>query len=169
MFIVNLTANAGEGRTRIFFGFKCQADTDDFQWIGKEDSGDARKRSRHKATYRRFLRGRSDEKRPQLLIGNKFNCSIRKDTEEGCRVTSEKTSETILTIDVAHGGHCAEPRTGILGELRVGSLEKDLDTVEGSDDCFGLRRRLTWTSLETIPEVHTAHPANPPHKPDLST
>lgn len=55
---------------------------------------------------------------------------------------TEKTSNTILSVDVAHGGHYAEPGAGILGKLWVRRLKEDLDAVERSYDCFGLQDRL---------------------------
>ena len=142
MFVVNLTAYTRNRGTGILLCFKGQADTDDFKWIGEEDRSDACKGARKKPTYRRLLCWRSNQDSSYLFVGKEFDCGIGKDAQEGCRVASEQTTDTILTIDVAHGSHDAEPGTSIFSELRVGSLEQDLDTIEGSNDCFGLRWRL---------------------------
>ena len=53
-------------------------------------------------------------------------------------MTAEETSHAILSVDVSHGGYDAEPGAGIFGELGVRGLEEDFDTVERTDDCFGL-------------------------------
>jgi len=53
-------------------------------------------------------------------------------------VAPEETAYAVLSVYVAHGCYDSEPRAGVLGELRAGGLEKDLDSVEGTDDCLGL-------------------------------
>jgi hypothetical protein len=73
-----------------------------------------------------------------LLICEELNSGVGEDTKEGCGVAAEEASETILVINVTHGGYDAEPAASVLGELRIGSLEEDLYAVERTDNCFGL-------------------------------
>lgn len=60
---------------------------------------------------------------------------------------SEETAHAGLSVDVAHGGHDAEPGAGVLCELRVGGLEEDFDAVERTDNCFCLD--LIWFSIKS--------------------
>jgi len=52
-------------------------------------------------------------------------------------VATEQAAYASLLIDVLHRRHHAEPTSGIFGKLRVRRLEKDLDSIEGPDNCFG--------------------------------
>lgn len=90
-------------------------------------------------------------------------------------MAAKETTQTVLAVDVPHGGHDAEPCSRVFGKLRVGCLEEDFDAVERADYGLGLsrRRRLdnAWT-VGTFPwrterrlELLTAHPAKPPARP----
>ena len=59
-------------------------------------------------------------------------------------MAAEETLETVLLIDVAHGCYDTEPRAGVFGELGVGSLEEDLDTVERANDRLCLVRGVRY-------------------------
>ena len=73
-----------------------------------------------------------------MLVGKEFDGGVGEDAEEGCGVAPEEAAHAGFTIDVAHRRYDAEPRTGVLGELGVGGLEEDFDSVERADDCFCL-------------------------------
>ena len=74
----------------------------------------------------------------ELLVGEELNRCIGEYPDEGRGVSSKEPTHTGLSVDVAHGGHDAKPRSSVFGELWVGRLEEDLDPVEGTDHCLGL-------------------------------
>lgn len=54
-------------------------------------------------------------------------------------MATEKPTNAVLFINIAHRCYNAEPRAGIFRELRVGRLEKDFDAIERPDDSFCLK------------------------------
>lgn len=82
-----------------------------------------------------MLLGRNEHS-ADLLVGQELDGGVGEYAEECCRVAAEETTHTGLPVDVAHGGHDAEPGAGVFCELRVGGLEEDLNAVEGADDGF---------------------------------
>lgn len=73
-----------------------------------------------------------------LFIGEEFDSSVGEDTKERCRMAAKETKRPILKVDVAYRLRGAGPGTSVFLELRIGSLEQDLDAVEGSDYSFCL-------------------------------
>ncbi len=73
-----------------------------------------------------------------MLVRKEFDGGIGEDAQQGGRMPTKKPPYAVLPVDIAHGRHHAKPGAGILGELRVGCLEKNLDAVEGADDSFCL-------------------------------
>lgn len=73
-----------------------------------------------------------------MLVSEEFDGGIGKDTQEGCGVAAEEPTHAVLPVDVTHGGHDAEPGTGVFCKLGVGRLKENLDAVERADDGFGL-------------------------------
>jgi hypothetical protein len=63
-------------------------------------------------------------------------------------MTAKQTSYPFVSIDVPHGSHHSEPASGVLCELRIRSLEEDLDAVKWADDGFGLEE--VSTSVVTV-------------------
>ncbi len=84
---------------------------------------------------------RRNEHSAELLVREELDGGVGEDAEEGCRMAPEEATDAGLSIDVAHGGHDAEPGAGVFGELGVGGLKEDFDAVEGADDGFGLVAR----------------------------
>lgn len=137
-FVVDLAADSLEGGAGVLFRFEGETHPDYLEGVGEEDGGHAGGGAGEEPADGGFLGGGGDEDRADLLVGEEFDGCVGEYTEEGCRVASEETADAVLTVDVSHGCYHTEPGTGVFGELRIGGLEEDLDTVEGTDYCFGL-------------------------------
>ena len=119
------------------FCIECHAYANDFEGVGEEDGGDPRKRAGDEATNRLFVGLVRYHNSPNLFVGQEFYASVREDSQEGSGVASKQSAQPIRLVDVSHGRDHSKPMSCVLCKLGIRSLEKDLDTVEGTDDGFG--------------------------------
>lgn len=73
-----------------------------------------------------------------LFVGQEFDTGVGEDPKQCRRVTSVQAHPALVSVDVLHGAHDAEPGTGVFGELRIAGLEEDFDSVERRNQGFGL-------------------------------
>ena len=73
-----------------------------------------------------------------LVIGHKLYRSIGKDPDQGCRMSLEESPASALLVNIRTSTKRPTPTPGILLEIRIGGLEKDLDSVQRRDDRLGL-------------------------------
>lgn len=69
------------------------------------------------------------EARADLLVCEKFDPGVGEYAEERGGVAFEQPSGAVGEIYVLYGNRKPTPFACVLGEVRVGSLEEDLDTV----------------------------------------
>jgi hypothetical protein len=111
------------------FGVECHAYANDFQRVREEDRGHPSHAAGYEPSTGGFVGSGGDDPSSNLFIGKEFDAGIGKDAQEGCGMAAKETAKPICFVDVPHGSCNPEPMTRIFGELRVGGLEKDLDTV----------------------------------------
>ena len=109
VFVVDLLADAREGGAGVALCFECEADADDFEGVGEEDGGDAGEGAADQPAEGGFLGFVFDDDGAYLLVGEEFDGCVREDTQESGGVASEESSHAVLSVDVPHGGHDAEP------------------------------------------------------------
>lgn len=137
--MIDLRADTRQGRAGAILRLKGQTHTYHLQRVGEKYGGYTGQGAAEQPPQWGLLRRSSDDNGAELLVGNEFDGSIWEDTQEGSRVATEKPTNTVLFINIAHSCYNAEPGASIFRELGVGRLEKDFDAIEGADQSFGLR------------------------------
>lgn len=90
------------------------------------------------------MSGARNQRGAELLVGEELDGGVGEYAEKRGRVTAEEPAHARLGVDVAHGGHDAEPGARVFCELRVGGLEENFHPVERADDGLGLK---IWSEL----------------------
>ena len=153
MLPVNLCADPPQAAPAPFLlRLESQPDPDHLERVGDQHAGDPRRGPARQPSPGRLLRGVADEEGAELLVRQKLDGCVGEDLEEGGGVAAEETERALAAGDVAHGFRDAEPGAGVLGVLWGGGLEEDLYAVEGRDDGFGLRVKISRLAVFAVIE-----------------
>ena len=106
-----------------------------------------------------------------LVVGHELNRSIGKDPDQSRRMALEESPTSPLLINLCTSAKRSAPTPGVLLEVWVRGLEKDLDPVQRRNYCLGLGEEEEDQSLgqrdtSGKPEGRTTQPATPPAIPE---
>ena len=84
-----------------------------------------------------------------LVVGHKLNRSIGKDPDQSRRMALEESPTSPLLINLCTSAKRSAPTPGVLLEVRVRGLKKDLDPVQRRNYCLSLEEEEEVSVSET--------------------